>query len=174
MLRWRNIVSGLLLTVTLAGCGGQTSSSDSRPTPTSPTNTPTSSSITSTTRSKPTTTARSAPTSPPTTTTTTNTGADPNSPVAECVNRSGGTPGEVYERTVTTDGPPEVNRYGGGWAWNFGDRKCMNSVDWLLSGNPSLPGFCSQVALVSDNPNYDEKARPAPQLKKVLGASGNC
>jgi len=91
----------------------------------------------------------------------------------ECAHRPGNE-NEIVERNVTTDGPPTATRLGGGWAWDFGDKKCITSIDMAVKTNPPLEGFCTQVALVSDNPGYDENAVPAPPLRKVIAASGSC
>jgi len=65
-------------------------------------------------------------------------------------------------------------RLGGGWVWNWGDNKCITSVQFAIDANPTMAGFCTQVALVSTNAGYDEDAVPAPRLKKVIALTGSC
>ena len=82
--------------------------------------------------------------------------------------------GEILVRMVTTDDPTTVMRLGGGWVWDWGNKRCITSLRFAIQGNPTLPGHCTQVALVSTNPGYDEDAVPAPRLKKVIAATGSC
>jgi hypothetical protein len=67
-----------------------------------------------------------------------------------------------------------ATRLGGGWVWNFGDKKCITTVEFALLGNPSLQGFCTQVAYASSNPGYNPGAVPAPPLSSVIGTRGDC
>lgn len=97
----------------------------------------------------------------------------PISPAAACGMRPPAT-GEILVRSVTTDDPPTVLRLGGGWVWNWGDKKCITSVQFAIDANPTMAGFCAQVALVSANLGYDEDAVPAPRLKKVIASTGSC
>lgn len=75
---------------------------------------------------------------------------------------------------VTTDDPTTVMRLGGGWVWDWGNKRCITSLRFAIQGNPTLPAHCTQVALVSTNPGYDEDSVPAPRLKKVIAATGSC
>ncbi len=81
---------------------------------------------------------------------------------------------EIFVRFITTDGPPTATRLGGGWVWDFGDKKCITPTVSAIKGNPPLPGFCTQVAYVSANPGYDPNEVPAPRLHKVIAAGGDC
>ncbi len=83
-----------------------------------------------------------------------------NEPAVECQNRPSGD--EIFVRYLTTDEPPTAIRLGGGWVWDFGENECISTVEMALRSNPPLPGFCTQVALVSSEPRYDPNARPAP------------
>ena len=58
--------------------------------------------------------------------------------------------------------------------WNWGDKKCITSVQFAIDANPTMAGFCIQVALVSTDAGYNEDAIPAPRLKKVISATGSC
>ena len=94
-------------------------------------------------------------------------------PVVLCNSRPPATE-EIYVRYNTTDEPPTAIRLGGSWTWDFGEKECITSTEMALRSNPPLPGFCTQVALVSDNPRFDPDVRPAPQLRRVLGTKGDC
>lgn len=54
--------------------------------------------------------------------------------------------GEILVRSVTTDDPTTVIRLGGGWVWNWGDKKCITSVQFAIDANPSMAGFCPGCA----------------------------
>ncbi len=94
-------------------------------------------------------------------------------PVVLCNSRPPAT-GEIYVRYITTDEPPTAIRLGGNWTWDFGEKECITSTEMALRSNPPLSGYCTQVALVSDNPRFDPDVRPAPQLRRVVGARGDC
>ena len=49
---------------------------------------------------------------------------------------------------------------------------CTPTLDSLPSSSPLGPGFCTWVALSSDNPGYNVDARPAAPLRKVIEAFG--
>lgn len=128
--------------------------------------------------SAPQTSTSPSPTSLPATTTPAPTKkpsqpAKPLPPAVACQSRPPASD-EILVRSVTTDEPPTVIRLGGGWVWDFGDKKCITSVQMAIMANPMLAGFCTQVALVTTNPGYDEDAIPAPRLKKVIASTGNC
>ncbi|GAB4724917.1 hypothetical protein MOKP126_45310 [Mycobacterium avium subsp. hominissuis] len=62
-------------------------------------------------------------------------------------------------------------------AFEVGDAdlsQCKPTVDTWPAGEPTGPGYCSKIAWASDNPGYDTDARPAPPLKKVIEAVGDC
>jgi hypothetical protein len=81
---------------------------------------------------------------------------------------------ELYVRATDPDLPAYAMRLGGNWVWNFGDERCMTSVEAALAANPAGEGFCTQVGLVADNPGYDPDAIPAPPLREVLAQAGDC
>jgi hypothetical protein len=53
---------------------------------------------------------------------------------------------------------------------------CRPKLDTLHGPGlgPSGPGYCSQVAWSSDNPDYVLGLSPAPPLKKVIDEVGDC
>lgn len=62
-------------------------------------------------------------------------------------------------------------------AFEVGDAdlsQCKPTVDTWPAAQPTGPGYCSKIAWASDNPGYDTDARPAPPLKKVIEAVGDC
>lgn len=134
-------------------------------TTTSTTTAPTTTASASTTTSAPATTAPPATTSPPE--------SAPVTPAVECQSRPPAN-GEILARSITTDEPPWVDPLGGGWVWSFSEEECITSIEMILGANPSLPGFCTQVALVADNPGYDPDQRPAPPLRNVIAVAGDC
>lgn len=52
---------------------------------------------------------------------------------------------------------------------------CKTTVDALPLISPLGDGYCTQLALASDNPGYDENATPAAPLRKVVAqVGGSC
>ena len=52
---------------------------------------------------------------------------------------------------------------------------CKTTVDALPLISPLGEGYCTQLALASDNPGYDENATPAAPLRKVVAqVGGSC
>ncbi len=49
---------------------------------------------------------------------------------------------------------------------------CKTTLETFATSQPMAAGFCTQIAWADDNPGYDENARPAPALKKVLQEVG--
>ena len=49
---------------------------------------------------------------------------------------------------------------------------CIPTVQWLQQTTPTGPGYCTQVALSSDNPGYDLNRTPAPPLRKLIAKFG--
>jgi hypothetical protein len=49
---------------------------------------------------------------------------------------------------------------------------CRPTVQTLQDTSPKGSGYCTQVALASDNPGYDVNATPPAALKKVIVAVG--
>jgi hypothetical protein len=93
-------------------------------------------------------------------------------PAVACQSRPAGD--EIFVRYITTDEPPTAIRLGGGWVWNFGDKKCVTSVEFALASNPQLDGFCTEVGYASANAGYDPDARPAPRLRRIAARRGDC
>jgi hypothetical protein len=65
-------------------------------------------------------------------------------------------------------------RLGAGYVWDFGDEECITSMEFALSTNPGLPGYCTEVGRVGANPGYRVDARPAPRIPNIIGAQGDC
>ena len=83
--------------------------------------------------------------------------------------------GEIYVRYITNgDDPPNSVRLGAGYVWNFRDQKCVNTTQFALLSDPGLPGYCTQVGKVRDNPGYDENRIPSRPLKVLSGSAGDC
>ncbi|SPM40542.1 hypothetical protein MNAB215_2743 [Mycobacterium numidiamassiliense] len=61
-------------------------------------------------------------------------------------------------------------------AFEIGDTgpHCTSSLDGWAASQPTGTGYCSKIALSSDNPGYDTEARPAAPLRKVIEAVGDC
>ena|ERR1700674_1529574 len=51
---------------------------------------------------------------------------------------------------------------------------CEPTVTFLQQTSPTGAGYCTQVALASDNPGYNVDANPAPPLKKLIAQFGAC
>src|ERR1700761_3860041 len=51
---------------------------------------------------------------------------------------------------------------------------CTPMLDTWKNTEPTGPGNCAKIALLSDNPGYDFEVRPAPPLKNVLDQVGDC
>ena len=49
---------------------------------------------------------------------------------------------------------------------------CQPTLTLLQNTSPKGAGYCTEVALSSDNPGYDVNADPAPRPKKVIAAIG--
>jgi hypothetical protein len=95
-------------------------------------------------------------------------------PAVACANRKGN-PGEIYVwNSYGKDQPPDAIRLGAGFVWDFGAKKCITSTVFALKGNPGLPGYCTEVGKVADNPRYKVDARPARRLAQIIGQRGDC
>jgi hypothetical protein len=51
---------------------------------------------------------------------------------------------------------------------------CVWTIDAMKTSVPTGPGFCTEVAWASDNVDYNINIIPAPALKKVQAAIGDC
>jgi hypothetical protein len=102
------------------------------------------------------------------TTTTSTTAISP--AAAACFARPAAS-GDILVRLKT---PLDVTaeELGGGWAWNYRTNTCMTSTDMTIATARLDQGYCTQVALVSDNPGYNPEAKPAARLKKVIASAG--
>ncbi|MGI5136619.1 MULTISPECIES: hypothetical protein [unclassified Streptomyces] len=50
---------------------------------------------------------------------------------------------------------------------NYNLETCESTFQWLKHASPTGPGYCTEAAWASDNPNYNVDAEPAKRLKKV-------
>jgi hypothetical protein len=93
---------------------------------------------------------------------------------AACQRKESGPPasGDVYLRTIQPGAPPSTAEYGGEWVWNSTLGKCLTSVQMLIAVAPQVPGYCTQVGYVADNPGYDVNAAGNPPLKHLAAESG--
>lgn len=98
---------------------------------------------------------------------------DPNAPAVKCERRSTKA-GEILVRFVTPDEPPYTTRLGSHGVWDHGDEVCLTSMEFALKTDPGLPGVCTQVAYVRDNPGYNEDRVPSARLKHLRGQAGDC
>lgn len=110
-----------------------------------------------------------APSSPAVASTATApTSAQPAAPAETCA-----TPlpdkGDVIVREKFPNVPVDAMELGG-----TDPEHCVWTMDSLKTAQPTGPGYCSEVAWASDNPNYDPNAVPAPPLKKVQVKIGDC
>ena len=77
---------------------------------------------------------------------------------------------EYLERDTVPRLPPSAIRIGAVFL-----PLCKTTVDALPLTAPLGVGYCTQVALASDNPGYDENATPAAPLRKVAAqVGGSC
>ena len=77
---------------------------------------------------------------------------------------------EYIERDTVPRLPPSAIRLGSVYV-----TLCKTTVDALPLISPLGEGYCTQLALASDNPGYDENATPAAPLRKVVAqVGGSC
>lgn len=74
---------------------------------------------------------------------------------------------DVYVRYVVPGIPSDAQELGG-----VDEVNCQSTLDYIRKTSPTGPGYCTQVALVSDNPGYNAEVSPAKPLKKVIEAVG--
>lgn len=75
--------------------------------------------------------------------------------------------GDVIERIVTPGNEATAQELG-----DVDEINCQSTFDSLKAETPSGPGYCTQAAWLSDNPNYNVDAVPAPPLKKIQAQAG--
>jgi hypothetical protein len=80
--------------------------------------------------------------------------------------------GDIYVRMQTAGTATVAQQLGGEWVWNVSTGKCLTSVQMMIATAPSVPGACTWVGYVTDNPGYDVNATPAPPLRNVAVAAG--
>jgi hypothetical protein len=66
----------------------------------------------------------------------------------------------------------QAQELGGEWTWDHVTNKCLTSVQSSIATAPTIPGSCTQVGYVDDNPGYDPNATPAKPLKNVVAQAG--
>lgn len=75
--------------------------------------------------------------------------------------------GDIIERVIVPGQPATAQQLG---SINLQD--CTLAFNDLAAETSTDPGFCTTAAWLSDNPNYDVTAVPAPPLKKVQAQAG--
>jgi hypothetical protein len=75
--------------------------------------------------------------------------------------------GDIIERIVVPGQPATAQQLGG-----VDLRNCTLTFSDLADETSKDPGYCTQAAWLSDNPNYDVNAVPAPPLKKIQAQAG--
>ena len=82
---------------------------------------------------------------------------------------------EIYVRYLSNgDDPPNSTSLGAGYSWDFGTKECVTSVEMALRSDSGLPGYCTQVAYIDDNPGYDVDRIPSLPFKRLLAMAGDC
>jgi hypothetical protein len=79
---------------------------------------------------------------------------------------------DIYVRMLSPGIQWTAQELGGGWAWNATLGKCLTSVQMIIATAPMVPGSCTQVGYVADNPDYDPNANVAAPLKQVDTQAG--
>ncbi len=82
--------------------------------------------------------------------------------------------GDVIFVWMNSIGGPIATKLPGGWVYNETTGTCQTTVAYRLNTTPTGPGNCVQVALVTDNPEYDVDAEPLPPVNKIRDSYGNC
>lgn len=67
---------------------------------------------------------------------------------------------------------PVAQEIGDEWTWNVSLGKCLTGVQMIIAAAPRVPGTCTQVGYVADNPGYDVNADSAPPLDNVIDQVG--
>ena len=73
---------------------------------------------------------------------------------------------------ITPGEAPIAQELGGEWGWDYTTDKCLTSVQFMMATAPQMPGNCTQVGYVADNPGYDPNATPAAPLAELAAESG--
>lgn len=69
---------------------------------------------------------------------------------------------DVIVRYVAPGQPATAQELG-----NYNLATCQPTLEWLQNTSPTGPGYCTEAAWVSDNPNYSADTTPAAPLKEV-------
>ncbi len=67
---------------------------------------------------------------------------------------------------------PVAQEIGDESTWNAVLNKCLTGVQMIIAAAPRVPGTCTQVGYVADNPGYDVNADSAPPLDNVVAQVG--
>jgi hypothetical protein len=101
----------------------------------------------------------------------TTTAAKADSAASRCGARKNAS-GDIYVRMKTPGTATVAQQLGGEWVWNVTLGKCLTSVQMMIATAPQVPGSCTWVGYVADNPSYAVNATPAPPLRNVVIAAG--
>jgi hypothetical protein len=91
--------------------------------------------------------------------------------VSRCYARKAAS-GDIYVRMQTAGTATVAQQLGGGWVWNGSTHKCLTSAEMMMASAPLVPGACTWVGYVADNPGYDVNGTPAPPLENVVASAG--
>ena len=80
--------------------------------------------------------------------------------------------GDILVRMTTNGQPAATQQMGGAWSWNTKTSTCETAVDAVIATASASAGNCTQVAYSASNPGYKLTVSPAPALKKVLASKG--
>lgn len=86
--------------------------------------------------------------------------------------RRGFASGDIYVRMLSPGIQWTAQQLGGEWVWNNTLGKCLTSVQMVIATAPMVPGSCTQVGYVADNPGYDPNANVAAPLKQIAEQAG--
>jgi hypothetical protein len=81
-------------------------------------------------------------------------------------------PGDIYVRMIQVGQAAVAQQLGGEWVWNAKLDKCLTSMQMVIAAAPQIPGTCTQVGYVADNPGYNPNAKVAAPLKHVAAQAG--
>jgi hypothetical protein len=80
--------------------------------------------------------------------------------------------GDIYLRMKSPGTATVAQELGGEWVWDNSTSKCLTSVQMMIATAPEVPGSCTWVGYVADNPGYDVNATPAAPLRNVVASAG--
>lgn len=80
--------------------------------------------------------------------------------------------GDIDVRMLSPGIQWTAQQLGGEWVWDYALSKCLTSVQMMIATAPMVPGSCTQVGYVADNPGYDANANVAAPLEDVAAQAG--